>query len=338
MKKFVVALFGLVTVASLAACSNTEKDGSTSQSSKGNEVKTGQTVEIKDAHGTVEVPVNPKNVVALDSRSFETLESWGIKLAAAPKDVIPKTIDYKSDASIPNIGNHREPNLEVLAAAQPDVVIVGQRFGDFYDEIKKLVPDAAVIDLNIDVSENTKTPGENLMEGLKQSTTDLGEIFDKKQEADALNTELDQKIADVKAAYNGEDTVLGTVVTGGSIGFSAPHSGRIWGPLYEILDWEPALEVDHASSDHKGDEISVEAIAQSNPDWIMVMDRDADISEEGEFTPAKDVIENAPALQNTTAIKEKHVIYAPVDTYTNESIGTYIEILDSLEKAFEDAK
>ena len=47
------------------------------------------------------------------------------------------------------------------------------------------------------------------------------------------------------------------------------YSGQVWGPMYEIFGWIPALKVDGASSDHQGDEVSVEAIAQSNPDWIL---------------------------------------------------------------------
>ncbi len=42
-------------------------------------------LEITDAHGTVKVPVNPKNVVALDNRTFETLSDWGINSAAAQR-------------------------------------------------------------------------------------------------------------------------------------------------------------------------------------------------------------------------------------------------------------
>ena len=47
------------------------------------------TVEITDIHGTVTVPVNPKNVVSLDNRTFETLADWGIELVAVPKSVMP---------------------------------------------------------------------------------------------------------------------------------------------------------------------------------------------------------------------------------------------------------
>lgn len=289
------------------------------------------TVEVTDARGKmVTVPVNPKNVVALDNRTFETLADWGIELAAVPKDVMPADSPYVADESIQNIGNHREPNLELIAAANPELVIVGQRFATFYEDIVKLVPNAAVVDFNFDVSETAATPGENLVNGLKDATIALGKIFDKNKEAEQLVAEFDQAIKDAKSAYNGKDTIMSVVVSGGNIGFSAPVTGRVWGPMYEVFGWVPALTVNEASSDHQGDEISVEAIAQSNPDWIFVLDRDASVSSTTEAVPAQDVINNSPALKNTTAVTQGRIVYAPNDTYTNESIQTYLELFENL--------
>lgn len=291
------------------------------------------TVEITDAHGTITVPINPKNVVALDNRTFETLADWGIELAAVPKAVMPTDLPYVADESVQDIGNHREPNLEIIAAVEPELVIVGQRFASFYDEIKELVPNAAVIDLNIDVSEEAGTPGENLVSGLTDATTTLGKIFDKNEEAEKLVADFDAAIEDVKSVYNGTDTVMSILVSGGDIGFSAPGYGRVWGPMYEIFGWLPALEIDNTSSDHQGDDVSVEAIAQSNPDWLFVLDRDAGVSSTEGAVPAQDVIDNSPALQNTRAVSESRIVYAPDDTYTNESIQTYLELFESLASA-----
>ncbi|GAA0401075.1 siderophore ABC transporter substrate-binding protein [Paenibacillus motobuensis] len=316
-----LAIFALV----LSACSN-----SNNQPAASNQSEKPSTVEITDAYGTVTVPVNPKNVISLDSRTFETLSDWGIKLAAAPKDVMPADSPYVKDDSVQNIGNHREPNLEILAAADPELVIIGQRFASYYEEIKKLVPNAAVIDLNFDVSEKAATPGENLINGLKDSTISLGKIFDKNEEAKQLVADFDKAVEGAKSAYNGTDTVMSVVVSGGNIGFSAPHSGRVWGPMYEIFGWVPALEVDGSSSDHQGDEVSVEAIAQSNPDWLFVLDRDAAVSSTTDAVPAQDVIDHSPALKNVTAVSKGQIVYAPNDTYTNESIQTFIEVFENL--------
>jgi len=291
------------------------------------------TVEIKDIHGMVTVPVNPQKVISLDNRTYETLSDWGIELVAAPKGVMPADSPYVADESVLDIGNHREPNLEIIAAADPDLVIIGQRFASYYEEIKKLVPNAAVIDLNFDVSEEADKPGENLVNGLKDSTVALGKIFDKNKEAEQLTADFDQAIEAVKSAYNGTDTIMSVVVSGGNIGFSAPHSGRVWGPMYEVFGWVPALDIDNTTSDHQGDDISVEAIAQSNPDWIFVLDRDAAVSSVTDAVPAQDVIDQSPALQNVTAVSEGHIVYAPADTYTNESIQTYLELFGDIAKA-----
>ena len=235
-------------------------------------------------------------------------------------------------SKVQNIGNHREPNLEIIAAANPELVIVGQRFAGHYEEIKKLVPNAAVIDLNVDVSEKATKPGENLVKGLKDSTIALGKIFDKDKEAKQLVADFDKSIENVKSAYNGKDKVMSVIVTGGNIGFAAPHSGRVWGPMYEIFGWTPALEVANSTAGHKGDDVSVEAIAQTNPDWLFVLDRDAATSDAATSAPAQDVISKSPALQNTTAVSKKQIVYAPADTYTNESIQTYIELFGNIAK------
>jgi iron complex transport system substrate-binding protein len=292
-----------------------------------------KTVEVTDIHGTVTVPVNPKTVVALDNRTFETLSDWGIKLAAVPKGVMPADSSYVADSEVQDIGNHSEPNLEIIAAADPELVIVGQRFSSYYEEIKKLVPNAAVVDLSFQISKEAGKSGESFTNGLKDSTITLGKIFNKNEEAEKLTADFDQAIEKAKAAYNGTDKIMSVVVSGGDIGFSAPVSGRVWGPLYEVFGWTSTLEVSGATSDHQGDDISVEAIAQSNPDWIFVLDRDAAISSTKDAVPAQDVINNSPALQNTTAITKGQVVYAPNDTYTNESIQTFIELFDNLAKS-----
>lgn len=306
----------------------------TSEENTASEESSDETVKIKDLTGEVEVRKNPKKVVALDNRTFETLEDWGIKLVAAPKPIMPATSGYKKDDSIVDIGNHKEPNLEALAAADPDLVIVGQRFGSYYEEIKKLLPNADVINLNWDVSEEAENPGENLINGLKDSVDSLGKIFDKEDEAEELKKKLDDSIAKAKEAYKG-GSVVSVVVSGGEIGYSAPGFGRVWGPLYEVLGLKPAIEVTNTSSDHKGDDISVEAIAQANPAYLLVLDRDAAVTKDGEeSTPASDVIEGSEALKATEAIKNSAIYYAPADTYTNESPQTFIKIFEGLADLF----
>lgn len=248
----------------------------------------GELVTINDKYGQVTVPKNPKRVVVLDNRSFETLESWGVKISAVPKAVMDQESAYVKDDGVQDIGDHKEPKLELIASINPDLVIIGQRFSNYYEDIKALVPNAKVIDLDIDLTENAETPGKNLEEGLKELTGILGKIFDKKAESDQLIQDFESSLSQAKEAYKG-DSVMSIIVSGGKIRFAAPKTGRVWGPLYELMDWKSSMDIDGSSADHKGDDISVEAIAQSNPDWLFVLDRDAAVASVENAIPAEEL-------------------------------------------------
>ncbi|KAB1654815.1 ABC transporter substrate-binding protein [Pseudoclavibacter chungangensis] len=279
------------------------------------------TVQIEDNFGTQTVATPPQSVVALDNSTFQTLADWNIPLSAASRALMPSTNPYKDDESILDVGTHREPNLEVIAAAEPDLVITGGRFSDYYDDIKSLVPDATVID----VSPKGEKP---LVDELKHGVTVLGEIFGKQTEAQALGAAFDSSVTRATEAYDPAQTVMAVNTSGGEIGYLAPGVGRTLGPVFDLLSLTPALEVEGASDDHQGDDISVEAIAQANPDWILVMDRDAAINaSEPDFKPAADVLAGSEALAGVTAVQQDQIVYMPADTYTNESIQTYTVFL-----------
>ncbi|MGL5406093.1 MAG: siderophore ABC transporter substrate-binding protein [Propionibacteriaceae bacterium] len=290
------------------------------------------TVTIEDNTGSHTIKLPVASVVATDNRQFETLSTWGIKLAAAPVPLIPTTLSYKTDKTIVDLGSHREPKLEAIVAANPTIIISGQRFTQHEKKISELVPSAAII--NFDPRE-----GQLLDAELKRGTTAMGELFGKQSEAKKLNDDLDTAINRAKTAYNKNDKVLAVNVSGGKIGNVAPKVGRTLGPLYEILGLTPAIEVTGSTNDHQGDEISVEAIVQANPEWILVMDRDAAITSQGATVkPAKEVIQESEVLKNIPAVQKGQVIYMPADTYLNEGIQTYTEYLSAVADAFEKAK
>ena len=302
----------------LGACSSSGSDTSTSAS---------DTIEVEDNFGTQTVTVPPTSVVATDNRTFETLDSWGIPLTAAAVALMPDTIGSVNDDSIVDIGNHNEPDLEAIVAANPDLVINGQRFQQYRSDIVSLVPDAAVIELD-------PREGEPFDQELKRQVTVLGQIFDREADATELGDNLDAQIERARAAYDPSQTVLAVNVSGGEIGYLAPGVGRTLGPVYDILDLTPAVQVDGATEDHQGDDISVEAIAASNPDWILVLDRDAPLAGE-DSAPAAEVITGSQALANVTAVREGNIVYLPADTYTNEGIQTYTEFFGSFADALE---
>ena len=324
-----VAAIATASALVLVSCSN----GSDAEEQTNNSAAAAETITVSDNHGeqVIETPV--EKVVVTDNRSFEILDNWGVKIAAAPKPLVPFTIpDYKDDESIEDLGTHREPKLEVLAAVEPDLVVNGQRFRQHYDDIKALVPDAAIVEFE-------PRDGEPLDEELRRHAKGLGEVFGKQAEADALIADFDAAIERARKAYDPAKTVMALNSSGGTLGYIAPGKGRTFGPIFDLIGLKPALEVEGSSDDHEGDEVSVEAIAGSNPDFILVMDRDAGTNTRNtdEFRPAQSVVNDAAPLRNVTAVKEGHIYYAPEDTYTNESIITYTEILNQIADLFENA-
>lgn len=326
-----LGLFALTACSAgvLASCGSASSQG---DATSGSDSGGSGTRTVTDARGSVEVPTSPKRIGATDNRIFRTLEAWGIELVVAPRDLMPEGVSYRDNEKILNTGSHREPDLEQFVAADPDLVLNGQRYAQYYEDIKALVPNAAIVDTDIDTE---KKP---LDDELKRQITLLGATLGHETEAQKLIEAFEAAIERVKTAYSTDNTVMGLITSGGTINYAAPKTGRAVGPLFPVLGLTPALEVE-GTGDHKGDDVSLEAIASANPDWIIVMDRDAAVAadEEG-YKPAAELIENAEALAHVTAITEGHVVYMPSNFYITEDIQAYTEFLETFADALESKK
>jgi iron complex transport system substrate-binding protein len=319
-RRWAAALTAAPLVLALAACGS-ESDAATAAGS-------GSTIAVEDNHGTVQVPADPKRVVALDNHVFATLSAWDVPLVAAPKTIMGDGLwpEYTDDDEVLDVGSHREPNLESIVAAEPDLIIGGYRFSDSYDDIKEQNPDAAVIELH-------PREGEPLSDELARQVQALGEIFDRQDEAAAILADYERAVAGAKEAYDGTSTVIGLITSGGEISYSAPVTGRSVGPVFPTLGLKPAIEQAAEDTSH-GDDISVEAIAAANPDWIIVLDRDGAGVGEGEYRPATELIGGSAALAGVTAVQKDQVIYLDPNFYLTEDIQAYTALYDQIAQAF----
>lgn len=344
-------LFKLLSVAAvgalaLSACSNDGDDADaaddadqaaeTEEVEDGDDAEAGGVITIEDDHGTHEINLDEvESVGAFDNRIFRTLQDFGVELAVAPVDLMNDEAhgDYIADENILNTGNHREPDLEQIVAAAPDLVINGQRYAQYYDDIAGLLPEDSVI---LEFDEGTRDPSA-FFQGLQDKTEALGDLFSSEAEAEQINGDLVEAMDRVEAAYDGDSSVMGLLTSGGDINYAGPNEGRGVAPVFQEFDLVPALEVDDQSSDHEGDDISVEAIADSNPDWIIVLDRDGMNPDDPEYTPASELIADSPALQEVTAIEEDQIVYMPTNMYTTEDIQAYTEFLNDFADALEES-
>ena len=72
------------------------------------------------------------------------------------------------------------------------------------------------------------------MNGLKDSTPALGQIFDKNQEAENMIAELDEAIGNAKAIQRKRKSFKCYSIRW-KYWFLSPGSGRVWGPCMKYL-------------------------------------------------------------------------------------------------------
>jgi iron complex transport system substrate-binding protein len=126
----------------LAACGGTaEPDASTGTSaSPGGEFP--RTVE--HAMGATEIPARPDRVVVLDTGELDSALSLGLTpVGAVTTDVASGFLRYLADGAegVEQVGTIGEPNLEAIAALQPDLILSNKvRHEYLYDELSRIAP------------------------------------------------------------------------------------------------------------------------------------------------------------------------------------------------------
>lgn len=283
---------------------------------------------VQDMAGNEVTIESADSVVVTDNRAFAILDEWGVHPTAAPRTLASPNHPWKTDESILDTGSHSEPDFDMVIEADPDLIINGYRYRDHADDMKAAAPDAAFIDTTSDLDAKDFTV---------QSVTMLGEAFCKQDEAAELIADLDEAIAETKAAYDPAMTVMGLVTSANEIRYANPTDGRGASVFFTLLDLTPALD-EGGSANHQGDDISIEAIAEANPDFFLVLDRDAAVSGDEETTPALELINSSAALSEVTAVKNQAIYVMPADYYLTEDIFAYIDVLHGLRDAFQAQK
>lgn len=282
-------------------------------------------ITIETNAGEKTVPVNPQRVAILDNTAMETLKDWGIEPVALPKPLLPSAIfsDWIDDDAIADAGSHREPILEAVSEAEPDLIIGGYRFEEYTDDLEKIAP---VVDL---APSNERF--DSFVAGLKAQTETLGEIFEKQDEATALVEKFDAAVNNANAETNGESVFL-AVASGNAIDNGAGRIGRIIEPL-DLVDVFGSQDLD-SESVHQDSGMAPETVAQANPEWSIVLDRDAAIESADDATPAATLFAAQEAWKDVTFMKEDQVIYLDPYFYTREGIQAYTEAYDEIAAAF----
>ncbi|WP_306231246.1 ABC transporter substrate-binding protein [Agrococcus beijingensis] len=276
-----------------------------------------ETVTVPSNLGEVEVALLPERIAVLDNTAMETLLAFGITPVAIPTQLVSpdRFSAWVQDESIADIGTHREPDFEALAAADPDLIIGGYRFSEYTDELAAIAP-------TIDVAANEEHE-DGYVASLREQTASLGTIFDQQDEATAIVDELDAAVEAATEAATGKSVFLG-IVNGGKLDNGAERLSRMADEI-GMTD----VFAGEAGDIHQDSGLAPETIAQADPEWAIVLDRDA-AAGAGDAQPAKQVVESNPALAGTGFVQEGRIVYLEDDFYRTEGAQAYTRAFDQI--------
>lgn len=250
------------------------------------------TVPVKHARGQTSVPANPTKTIVMDMAVLDTLHALDVEVAGVPTAAkLPPQLAQYAEPRYLKVGSLFEPNYEVIHAAQPQVIIVAGRSAPKYDELSKLAP---TIDLTVDPRD--------LVGSVTRNTETLAAIYGKQAQARQKLDALRASISALQGQAATAGTALVILTTGGKM--SAYGPGSRFGVIHDAFGLKPAAKGLNVSN--HGQAISFEFIAETNPDWLFVIDRDAAIGREG--VSAQRMLDN-DLVRATAAWKYKRVVY-----------------------------
>ncbi|CAH1057136.1 siderophore ABC transporter substrate-binding protein [Paenibacillus pseudetheri] len=303
MKKNVSLLIMTVFLAViLAACgSNNAATSDNNTAAAGNtEATTAPNTEskeltIKHELGEITIKSNPQKVVVFDFGTLDTLDKLSVEVTGVPQSNVPSYLSKYSDAKYENVGGLKEPDFEKINSLSPDLIIISGRQQDSYDEFSKIAPTLYVAVDNA-----------NYMESFTKNVKTLGQIFGKEAEVEAeLATINDSVKALNEKAKAGSKKSLIILANEGKI--SAYGSGSRFGIIHDVFGFAQADDKIEVST--HGQSVSYEYVADKNPDYLFVVDRDAAVKSDGSKSgSAKDAVEN-DLVKNTNAFKNGKIIY-----------------------------
>lgn len=175
---FFALLMSMILI--LAAC------GGQSASTDKEKTTEGEQLVLKHAMGETKLNKDPKKVVVLDNGALDNVLALGVKPVGAATVFADQPFPsyLKGTEGIKNVGTVDQPNIEVIAQLQPDLILGSKDTHEaIYDKLKEIAPTVFVESL-----------GETWKENLKLQ----GQALGKAKEADDLLTKYGQRVDEFK--------------------------------------------------------------------------------------------------------------------------------------------
>lgn len=279
---------------------------------------------IKHNLGETRVPRQPQRIVALqDQNMLLPLLELGVSgivgsvgyTQASGDRMFRRTAEYDT-SNIQYVGEYGEPNLEAIAALQPDLILGGQFDIDAtnYDLLAQIAP-------TVQIQVFTR-PVSAVMDDLALLTNTQAAAAD-------LKARYASRVAEVKAALGDPSTITLSMITPYNAEFYFDSSAYDNGVAVtrDLGIQIPAL---HAQAIAQGDypTYSMELLKQADGDALFILDYGA----EGQATEySVDNIRNSPLFGTLNAVQKDQAFVIDPTRMGGVSYGGLFGMLDAIE-------
>lgn len=249
-------------------------------------------IEIQHVWGETKVPETPSNVVALDFFIVDMLVSLGISptgIAGTGDTRVPTYIEDQV-SQFTDVGERKEPNLEVIKSINPDLIIANpERAKTIKDQLERISPSIALSDKTYQV--------------ILDNVDMLGEVFGKQAEAKKVREDVENKIKAGKEKIQGHPTVLVFGVFDDELYVWVQES--FVASLLTDLGADYAFEGEKGNTEGKADitALTIERLAEINPDYLFV------------YGSSVDQLKENPVFKNLKAVKENKLMEVEQDLW-----------------------
>ena len=247
-------------------------------------------VKVLHILGETNVVKKPERVVVFDYGILDTFENLGIdNVVGTVKSSLPEYLEEYNSEKYADLGGLKEPDLEAVKSANPDLIIISGRQEGFYDQLSEIAP---TISTGIDSAD--------YLGSFKTNLNYIGEIFEVEDEANEEFLKIESRLKEASKLVGEKNlNALTIMVNEGSL--SAFGEVSRFGLIYQSLGFKNT-DTTIEDSTH-GQNISFEYLSKQNPDYLMVLDRGA----------VQDSTSTAQEVLNNDIVKS-------MDAYKNEKI------------------
>lgn len=247
-------------------------------------------VVIEHSLGSVEIPKNPKRIVVSDFGILDMLDTMNCNVVGLPKDFLPEYLGKYNGENYINTGSLKEPNIEKIYEAKPDLIIITGRQRDFYEQLSKVAPTLFL-----------ETSSTDYIATLEKNIGILSQIFDNGKMLNESFEKIKDRANTIKEkVLNNKYNAIVLLAHEGKI--SSYGKGSRFSIVYDYLGFETTGE---APTGSHGNKITFEYLLEKNPDYIFVVDK-------GVVT-ASDILATKtfdnPIIASTKASQNGNIVY-----------------------------